>query len=98
VDVEEFLARPLFCFLAQASESGPRVSPLWFIREDGAVWIIANTNKSHPDRVERGPRSALAVVDFDRRTGLVQHVGMRRRATIEPHDPSLRFPPPRRRR
>jgi len=38
----EFLDRPLFCFPAQESGAGPRVSPLRFCWEDGAVWIIAS--------------------------------------------------------
>ena len=29
-DVETFLQRPLFCFLATTDEGAPRVSPLWF--------------------------------------------------------------------
>ena len=87
VDLDAFLDRPLFCFLAQAPESGPRVSPLWFLWEDGAVWIIAQLEgRSYPDRVERDPRTALAVVDFEPSEGRVEHVGMRGRAGLEPHD------------
>jgi nitroimidazol reductase NimA-like FMN-containing flavoprotein (pyridoxamine 5'-phosphate oxidase superfamily) len=87
-DLDEFLSRPLFCFLGTVSADGdPRVSPLWFLWEDGAAWIVADSRKTYPDRVERHPETALAVVDFDRTTGRVQHVGMRGRATVEPHDP-----------
>jgi hypothetical protein len=42
VDLEEFLSRPLFAHLATASEEGPRESPVWFLGEDGAVWIIGS--------------------------------------------------------
>lgn len=87
VELEEFLARPLFCFLGTVAEDGaPRVTPLWFHWEDGAIWIIANTEKTYPARIERDPRCDLAIVDFDRESGLVQHVGMRGRASIEPLD------------
>lgn len=87
VELDAFLQRPLFCFLAAATEEGPRVSPLWFLWDDGAIWIIADTEeKSYTDRVERDPRAAIAIVDFDVETGLVQHVGMRGRATVEPFD------------
>lgn len=86
-DVETFLQRPLFCFLATTDEGAPRVSPLWFRWEDGAVWIIGDTRKTYPRRIERQPETALAIVDFDRSTGRVQHVGMRGRASVEPHDP-----------
>ena len=89
VPVEEFLDRPLFCFLAQSSGSGPRVSPLWFLWEDGQVWLVAQEDaRSYPDRVRQFPDSALAVVDFDPRSGRVEHVGMRGRATLEPYDPA----------
>lgn len=88
VDLETFLARPLFCFLATTADGLPRVSPLWFLREDGAVWIIGDGRKTYPGRIEDCPETALAVVDFDRATGTVEHVGMRGRATVEPHDPA----------
>lgn len=86
-DLDEFLDRPLFCFLAQTSEEGPRVSPLWYLWEDGALWMVAMLrNRSYPDRIRRDPRAAVAVVDFDPNTGLVQHVGFRGRGTLEPFD------------
>jgi nitroimidazol reductase NimA-like FMN-containing flavoprotein (pyridoxamine 5'-phosphate oxidase superfamily) len=89
VDVEEFLRRPLFCFLGTTDAGEPRVTPLWFRWEEGAVWIVANDEKTYPQRVRDHPGVDLAVVDFDVRTGRVQHVGMRGTASVEPHDPSL---------
>lgn len=86
VELDEFLDRPLFCLLAQESDAGPRVSPLWYLWEDEAIWIIATLGKSYPERVEQHPRTALAIVDFDPKTGLVQHVGFRGSATLEPFD------------
>ena len=89
VALDEFLARPLFCFLAQRSGEGPRLSPLWFLWEDGAIWNIAQLDgRSYPERVRAYPESALAVVDFDPATGRVEHVGMRGEATLEPYDRS----------
>lgn len=87
VELDAFLDRPLFCFLATLSAGGaPRISPLWFLWEDGSVWIIADRERTYAMRVERTPEAALAVVDFDARSGLVQHVGMRGAATLEPFD------------
>jgi len=84
VDLEEFLSRPLFGFFATASESGPRVSPVWFLWEDEAIWIIGNKGTdTFPSRVDSEPRCAIAFVDFDAASGLVHHVGMRGRATVE---------------
>lgn len=87
VDIEEFLSRPLFAHLATASDEGPRESPVWFLWEEGAVWIIGSpVTDTFPGRVERDARCAIGVVDFDRSSGLVQHVGLRGRATVEPFD------------
>lgn len=84
VDVDEFLSRPLFGFLATASEFGPRVSPVWFLWEDDAVWIIGNRKTdTFPDRVESDPRCAITFVDFNPTRGLVQHVGMRGHGSVE---------------
>lgn len=83
----DLLARPLFAHLATASEMGPRESPVWFLWEDEAVWIIGNyRTDTFPARLEREPRCALGIVAFNRETGLVQHVGFRGRASLLPHD------------
>jgi hypothetical protein len=82
-DLDEFLSRPLFAFLGTSAPKGPRVSPVWFLWEDGAMWIIADRcTDSFPHRVEADPRCALSIVDFDRRTGLVHHVGVRGEASV----------------
>ena len=87
VELEYFLARPLFCHFGTLSEDGPRVSPLWFFREGGAIWIIATlSDKTFPDRIENDPRTAISIVDFDPESGRVEHVGLRGRATVEPFE------------
>ncbi len=84
----DLLSRPLFAHLATASEEGPRESPVWFLWEEGALWIIGNyKTDTFPKRVEREPRCAVGIVDFDPATGLVQHAGFRGRARLMPHDP-----------
>lgn len=73
--MEEILARPLFAHLATASEHGPRESPVWFLWEDGALWIIGNYKTDFfPKRIELESRCAIGVVHFEVETGLVQHV------------------------
>lgn len=85
----ELLARPLFAHLATASDEGPRESPVWFLWEDGALWVIGNRRTdSFPKRIEREPRCAIGIVDFDPSTGLVRHAGFRGRARLTPHDPA----------
>ena len=87
--LEEVLSRPLFAHLATASEEGPRESPVWFLWEGGALWIIGNrASDSFPARVGREPRCAVGVVDFNVETGMVLHVGFRGRASLEGHDPA----------
>lgn len=85
--MEDILSRPLFAHLATSSASGCRESPVWFLWEGGALWIIGNyQTDSFPKRIERDPRCAVGVVDFDVRSGLVQHVGFRGEARLQPHD------------
>lgn len=88
VPLEAVLERPLFCFLGTVSRDGyPRVSPLWYLWEDGAVWILGDAvEKTYTERLRREPRTALAVVDFDVRDGRVHHVGMRGEAELTPLD------------
>lgn len=85
--IAEILSRPLFAHLATLSEQGPRESPVWFLWEDDLLWIIGNyKTDTFPKRIELDPRCAIGIVDFDVSTGLVQHVGFRGRARLEPHD------------
>lgn len=85
--MDEILARPLFAHIATASEHGPRESPVWFLWEDGKLWIIGNyKTDTFPKRIEEEPRCAIGIVHFDGASGLVQHVGFRGRASLEAHD------------
>jgi hypothetical protein len=87
VDVEEFLTRPLFGHLSTTSEDGPRDSPVWFLWEERALWIIGSIHTdTFPARIARDARCAVGIIDFDRESGRVEHVGLRGRATVEPFD------------
>lgn len=87
-DLDEFLERRLMAHIATNSEDGGRHAPVWYLWEDGAIWIIADSSKrTFPDRIKRDPRIAIGIVDFDPETGRLHHVGLRGRATIESHDP-----------
>jgi hypothetical protein len=85
-DLDAFLARPLMAHLATASADGPRESPVWFLWEDGAVWLVGTSSDSFPKRVKDEPRCALGFVDFHLDRGLLLHVGMRGTATVEKLD------------
>jgi hypothetical protein len=87
VDMDEVLSRPLFAHLSTASDEGPRDSPVWFLWEDGAVWIIGSSARdTFPARIEAEPRCAIGVVDFEVESGRVLHVGMRGVAAVERFD------------
>ena len=88
--LEAFLARPLFGHLATRAPEGPRESPVWYLWEDDAAWILGDAaTDTFPSRVERTPACALGVVDYDPGRGLVQHVGIRGEGTVEPFDAAL---------
>ncbi|MBC5799303.1 MAG: pyridoxamine 5'-phosphate oxidase family protein [Candidatus Eremiobacteraeota bacterium] len=82
-NLDEFLGRPLFAHLATGSPDGPRESPVWFLWEESAIWLIGTSQDSFPKRVVNEPRCAIGIVDFDLERGLLQHVGMRGTATVE---------------
>lgn len=87
VDLGAFLLRPLFAHLATASKDGPRDSPVWFLWEDKALWIIGDKQTdTFPKRIQAEPRCAVGIIDFDVSTGRVEHVGMRGRAAVVPFD------------
>lgn len=85
-DLEEFLSHLLFAHLAPASEHGPRESPVWFAWEEGALWIVGDSEDTFPKRVEKAPKCAIGIFDFDPATGLVQHAGFRGRSLVGPVD------------
>jgi uncharacterized pyridoxamine 5'-phosphate oxidase family protein len=85
-DPAELLAKPLMAYLATASPDGPRSSPVWFLWEEKAVWLIGNEEDSFPKRLRTDPRCAVSVVDFDVEHGILRHVGIRGRAQILPLD------------
>ena len=89
-DVDAFLSRPLFGHLATHAPEGPRESPVWYLWENDAAWILGDSaTDTFPARIEREPACALGVVDFDVSRGLVQHVGIRGRGSVEPFDRAL---------
>ena len=85
-DLDAFLARPLIAHLATASGDGPCESSIWFLWEDAAIWLVANTADSFPKRIRIESRCALGFVEFDVDRGILRHVGMRGSATLQSVD------------
>jgi len=82
-DLDEFLGRPLFAHLSTVSADGPRESPVWFLWEDTAIWIIGG--ESFPRNIQRESRVAIGFVDFNPVSGMLHHVGMRGTAEVLPY-------------
>lgn len=78
----ELLAKPLMAHLATGSPDGPRDSPVWFLWEEGAIWLIGSNEDSFPARLRTEPRCAIGIVEFDVARGILRHVGMRGHAEI----------------
>ena len=76
------LEKPLMAHLATASPDGPRHSPVWFLWEEGAIWLVSGSGESLADRLAAEPRCAIGIVDFDNDRGILRHVGMRGRAEL----------------
>ena len=72
--------------LATVSADGaPRNAPMWFIWEDSEIWLLGSTGASSVRRIAQNPRCAIEIVKFDNRAGILLHLGLRGRATIEPN-------------
>ncbi|MCF3936597.1 pyridoxamine 5'-phosphate oxidase family protein [Acuticoccus sp. M5D2P5] len=86
-DPEIVLSRPLMANIATvAADGAPRNAPVWFIWEDGALWIPGNRNGSTVTRLLRDPRCAVEIVDYENAAGVLLHLGLRGRATVEAMD------------
>ncbi len=87
-DPEAVLREPLMATLATVSRDGaPRAAPVWFLWEDGALWIPADAGNSSVRRLGQDARAAVEIVDFDRRAGRLLHLGLRGRAGVLPMEP-----------
>ena len=68
-EIDALLARPTLGRLATASPSGqPHVVPVWFLWEEGAVWISSYQSTRKVKDLRRNPKCAL-VVDLPRAKG-----------------------------
>lgn len=85
--LEHILSRPLFAHLSTYHKDCPRDSPVWFLWEDEKIWIIGGyETDSFPKRIEHDPHCAIGIVDYNIKTGLVQHAGLRGKAHLKPQN------------
>ncbi len=89
-DPEDVLRLPLVANLATSdAEGAPRNAPVWFHWEAGALFMLADESSSSLRRIERDPRVAVEIVDYDNGRGVMRHLGLRGRASVEMMDEAL---------
>lgn len=89
-DPEDVLRLPLMAMLGTIAEDGaPRIAPVWFAWEDGALWMLSNRDGSSARRVAQDPRVSVEIVEYDNAGGVLRHLGLRGRAELRPMDAAL---------
>ena len=76
-EIDVVLQKPLMAHLSTVEVDEPRDSPVWFIWEDGCVWIFGMSKDSFVRRLKEEPKCALGIVDFNLDKGVLRHVGIR---------------------
>lgn len=74
--------------LSTLSPEGPRNAPVWFIWEEGALWMLGSVSSRSVLRLEADARCAVEIVRFDNSGGVLLHLGLRGRASVEAADPA----------
>lgn len=86
-DLDEYFSRPLLAHLSTSSSEGARNSVFWYLWEEGTLWMIMEEGfNTAQHRASDDPRVSVGIVDFDPKTGFLQHVSIRGRASLEPWD------------
>lgn len=81
-EAQAFLARPLLGRLATASPDGqPHVVPVWFLFEDGFVWVSAFQTTRKVIDLERNPKCAI-VIDIEQGQEALSAVALEGRAEL----------------
>ena len=89
-DPDQVLSLPLMANLATVTPEGaPRNAPVWFLWEDGVLWMLSDATSSSAQRIETNSQIAVEVVHYDNPAGLLRHVGLRGAARVEPMDTAL---------
>src|SRR4051794_21523807 len=90
IDLKSFMEKPLFAHLATSCPDGPRDSPVWCIWRNDSLWICADIKSdSFLKRLMNDGRCALNIVDFDKETRRIHHVGFRGIAQVVAFDKDI---------
>ena len=83
----EVLSLPLMANLATLDCHGsPCNAPVWFIWEDGALWMLGSNSSRSVERLSADPRCAVEIVNFANQEGVLLHLGLRGMAQILQND------------
>jgi hypothetical protein len=78
-EVDEFLGAAWTCRVASNGSAGPHVMPLWFLWQDGRLWLHSLSRSQRWKDIERDPRIAV-VVDLGERYDELRGAELRGRA------------------
>jgi hypothetical protein len=78
----------LMAILSTVEQGAPRSAPMWFLWEDGALWLPASRTTSSVRRLQADPVCAVEIVHHDNARGILLHLGLRGEADIVPMEAS----------
>lgn len=81
-DPDVLLGAPLMAHLGTVSPEGPRISPVWYIWEEGVLWMLGTTGSGAVRRLAQDPRASVEITRLDVPSGQLLHLGLRGRARV----------------
>ena len=90
-DAERVLHLPLMAHLSTICPEGPRGTPVWFLWEEGALWIPGDAASHFVQRIAADPRVSVDIVEYDNAAGVLLHLGLRGRAELVDQGVPARF-------
>jgi len=80
-EVDAFLAEQRTCRVATVGSTGPHATPLWFVWQDGALWLTSLSRSQRWIDLQNDPRIAV-VVDAGEDYGELRGVELRGRVEV----------------
>jgi hypothetical protein len=92
-EVDTFLAEQRTCRVATVGRNGPHATPLWFVWQDGALWLTSLSRSQRWTDLQNDPRVAV-VVDAGEAYGELRGVELRGRVEVVGEVPRTGEPVP----
>ncbi|MCU1663915.1 MAG: hypothetical protein QOI36_4714 [Pseudonocardiales bacterium] len=92
-EVDAFLAEQRTCRVATVGRNGPHATPLWFVWQDGALWLTSLSRSQRWTDLQNDPRVAV-VVDAGEAYGELRGVELRGRVEVVGEVPRTGEPVP----